>query len=73
MKVVCVNNKRYNHSLIEGKEYEVLLETGVMGCQRWFIKGEHYSRLYLNTLLEDGAVLAKEVVRNKKIDTILDT
>ena len=73
MKVVCVSNKKYNHSLIEGKEYEVLLETGVMGCQRWYIKGEHYTRLYLNTLLEDGAVLAKEVVRNKKIDTILDT
>jgi hypothetical protein len=73
MKVVCVSNKKYNHSLIEGKEYEVLLETGVMGCQRWYIKGEHYTRLYLNTLLEDGAVLAKQVVRNKKIDTILDT
>ena len=73
MKVVCVSNKKYNHSLIEGKEYDVLLETGVMGCQRWYIKGEHYTRLYLNTLLEDGAVLAKQVVRNKKIDTILDT
>ena len=73
MKVVCVNNKKYNHSLIEGKEYEVLLETGVMGCQRWFIKGEHYTKLYLNTLLEDGAVLALSVVRNKKIDMILDT
>ena len=73
MKVVCVSNKRYAYSLIEGKEYEVLLETGVMGCQRWFVIGEHYTRLYLNTLLEDGAVLAKEVVRNKKIDTILDT
>ena len=73
MKVVCVNNKKYNHSLIEGKEYEVLLETGVMGCQRWFIKGEQYTRLYLNTLLEDGAVLAQSVVRNKKIDSILDS
>lgn len=73
MKVVCVNNKRYNHSLIEGKEYDVLLETGVMGCQRWYIKGEHNTRLYLNTLLEQGAVLAKQVVRNKKIDLILDT
>ena len=73
MKVVCVNNKRYNHSLIEGKEYDVLLETGVMGCQRWYINGEHYTRLYLNTLLEQGAVLAKQVVRNKKIDLILDT
>ena len=73
MKVICVNNKKYNHSLIEGKEYEVLLETGVMGCQRWYIKGEHYTRLYLNTLLEDGVVLAQSVVRSKKIDTILDT
>ena len=73
MKVVCVSNKKYNHSLIEGKEYEVLLETGVMGCQRWYIKGEHYTRLYLNTLLEDGVVLAQSVVRSKKIDTILDT
>ena len=73
MKVVCVSNKKYNHSLIEGKEYDVLLETGVMGCQRCYIKGEHYTRLYLNTLLEDSAVLAKQVVRNKKIDTILDT
>jgi hypothetical protein len=73
MKVVCVSNKKYNHSLIEGKEYDVLLETGVMGCQRWYIKGEHYTRLYLNTLLEDGAVLAQSVVRSKKIDTILDT
>ena len=73
MKVVCVNNKRYEYSLIEGKEYDVLLETGVMGCQRWFIKGEHYTRLYLNTLLEDGVVLAQSVLRNKKIDTILDT
>ena len=73
MKVVCVNNKRYNHSLIEGKEYDVLLETGVMGCQRWYIDGENHSRLYLNTLLEDGAVLAQSVVRSKKIDTILDT
>ena len=73
MKVVCVSNKKYNHSLIEGKEYEVLLETGVMGCQRWYINGEHYTRLYLNTLLEDGAVLAQSVVRSKKIDTILDT
>lgn len=73
MKVVCVNNKRYNHSLMEGKEYEVLTETGVMGCERWYINGEYNSRLYLNTLLEYGAVLAKEVVRNKKIDAILDT
>ena len=73
MKVVCVSNKKYNHSLIEGKEYEVLLESGVMGCQLWYIKAEHNTRLYLNTLLEDGAVLAKQVVRNKKIDTILDT
>ena len=73
MKVVCVSNKKYNHSLIEGKEYEVLTVNGVMGCQLWYIKGEHNTRLYLNTLLEDGVVLAKEVVRNKKIDTILDT
>ena len=73
MKVVCVNNKRYAQSLIEGKEYDVLLETGVMGCERWYIKAEHNTRLYLNTLLEDGAVLAQSVVRNKKIDTILDT
>ncbi len=73
MKVVCVSNKRYDYSLIQGKEYEVLTETGVMGCQRWYIKGEHDSRLYLNTLLEDGAVLAQSVVRNKKIDAILDT
>jgi hypothetical protein len=73
MKVVCVSNKRYNYSLIQGKEYEVLTETGVMGCQRWFINGEQNSRLYLNTLLEDGVVLAQSVVRNKKIDTILDT
>ena len=73
MKVVCVSNKRYAYSLIEGKEYEVLTETGVMGCKRWFINGEHDSRLYLNTLLEDGVVLAQSVVRNKKIDTILDT
>jgi hypothetical protein len=73
MKVVCVNNKRYAQSLIEGKEYDVLLETGVMGCQRWYINGEHYTRLYLNTLLEDGVVLAQSVIRNNKIDTILDT
>ena len=73
MKVVCVNNKKYNHSLIEGKKYEVLLETGVMGCQRWYINGENHSRLYLNTLLEYGVVLAKQVVRNNKIDLILDT
>jgi hypothetical protein len=73
MKVVCVNNKRYAQSLIEGKEYDVLLETGVMGCERWYINGEQYTRLYLNTLLEDAAVLAQSVVRNKKIDTILDT
>ena len=73
MKVVCVNNKKYNHSLIEGKEYEVLTETGVMGCHLWYIKAEHNTRLYLNTLLEDGAVLAQSVVRNKKIDSILDT
>ena len=73
MKVVCVSNKKYNHSLIQGKEYEVLTETGVMGCQRWYINGEQNSRLYLNTLLEDGVVLAQSVVRNKKIDAILDT
>ena len=73
MKVVCVSNKRYAYSLIEGKEYEVITETGVMGCQRWYINGEQNSRLYLNTLLEDGVVLAQSVVRNKKIDTILDT
>ena len=73
MKVVCVSNKRYAYSLIEGKEYEVITETGVMGCQRWYINGEQNSRLYLNTLLEDGAVLSQSVVRNKKIDTILDT
>ena len=72
MKVVCVNNKRYAHSLIEGKEYEVLTETGVMGCQRWYINGENHSRLYLLTLLEQSAVLAQSVHRNKKIDTILD-
>ena len=72
MKVVCVNNKRYAHSLIEGKEYDVLLETGVMGCQRWYINGENHSRLYLLTLLEQNAVLAKQVVRNKKIDILLE-
>jgi hypothetical protein len=73
MKVVCVNNKRYNHCLIEGKEYEVLTEISIMGSQRWYIKGEYNSRLYLNTLLEDGSVLAQAVLRNKKIDMILDT
>ena len=54
MKVVCVNNKGFNHQLTIGKEYEIITKSwpGVMDSKRWYIKSDGGDYLHLTDLIE---------------------
>ena len=75
MKVVCVSNKRFNHQLTIGKEYEVFsefTETWAMRYKRWYIEGDFGRKLYLNHLIEDGLVMTRKEIIEKKLNILLD-